>query len=296
MGTLVPAWFDPAGNHLVRICPLAPPEVVQAMRDFSPLAGILGILPMGADWVLGWYLAPGGVWCKRSLAETRTLSVRVQVELVAGAADLWLRRCREFESYWSTEAARPHVGNWEADRADKVLRARSGGVGADEGRAHDQLRLVLRRDAAVLRAISRAGSPSTGIARKPPRSFAPPWWYHYEPRKGGFCLACLMVQPPPPARGGVWTGEPCNTPSRHGGFGTRTHEKQAAHRKAVAVVTGPAFAPPPGRFPRRDRKKRDFLGAGFRDNGGGRDYIDALIGSLEARDYARSERTPFRWF
>jgi ribonuclease HI len=108
-GTVLPAWFDPQGNFTVRVCPLAPPEVVQAMRAHDPLAGLLGIMPPGADWVLGWVLGRDGGWRRRDLAETHALTTKLQLGLMSGSASLWERRCHEFEDYWASEAAHQYV-------------------------------------------------------------------------------------------------------------------------------------------------------------------------------------------
>jgi len=53
-GTLVPAWFDPSGEAAVRVPPNASSDTVDILREFSPLAGLLGILPPGLDEVLSW--------------------------------------------------------------------------------------------------------------------------------------------------------------------------------------------------------------------------------------------------
>ena len=104
-GTIVPAWFDPSGNVLIRLCPLVSPDVVTSFRQHGPLAGLLGILPQGADEALGWSYSPTGEWRRRDLGETQALLAELQLELMTGATRVWEERCRAFASWWASDLA-----------------------------------------------------------------------------------------------------------------------------------------------------------------------------------------------
>jgi len=88
-GTLVPAWFDPSGEATVRVSPNASSDTVDILREFSPLAGLLGILPPGLDEVLSWKYVGGGYWRRRELGPTKDLMGEIQRALMWGGLCVW---------------------------------------------------------------------------------------------------------------------------------------------------------------------------------------------------------------
>jgi hypothetical protein len=231
------------------------------MRTFSPLAGILGILPPGADWVLGWVRGRDGGWRKRDLSETQALTARLQVELMTGSASLWERRCQEFEVYWTSDAARAHVRKREEGVRDRAFRK---------------------------------------LLKKAQRSAPPPKVEKRDLTETQILAARLQVELAT-GSASLWErrcqeAEVCWAAHRRDEGMRDRALKKALKEAKKALKKAP---PPPLRtspYPLRLRKDIVYTYPQFRgETGSMANFAAAEIGPHEILDKARSEPTPFRW-
>jgi len=106
---MTPAWFDPSGRTVLRLCPWAHKEALEGLKSFPILAGIMGVLPPGLDEVMGWARAPGGGWVRLGLAATQARIARLRGCLMYGARNIWRARCRACDRWWHSGGTARYV-------------------------------------------------------------------------------------------------------------------------------------------------------------------------------------------
>ena len=177
-GTLVPAWFDPSGEAAVRVPPNASSDTVDILREFSPLAGLLGILPPGLDEVLSWKYVGGGYWRRRELGPTKDLMGEIQRALMWGGLCVWSARCRAMDTWWSSGGAA--VTRAKADLIAEIGRRAYVKAGkadlADGGRAPGRKRSgrIPPRGSVDRRAVLLSVPAKASVAANRPRRGATP--------------------------------------------------------------------------------------------------------------------------
>jgi hypothetical protein len=116
----MPAFFDPSGNMIVRVCPRVPEPLLTELQHYDRMAAFMGMLPPGLDKVLCWDEVSPNHWRRLSLSATQTRLGDVQMALAFGGLRVWLARCHAM-GIWlgSAAAAGPRA-------AEHVLRAERG--------------------------------------------------------------------------------------------------------------------------------------------------------------------------
>jgi hypothetical protein len=105
-GQLVPVWFDPLGNHTIRVAPRVSDDAKKALREHPILPGFLGVLPPLLDEVLKWEFCPDSLWRRRALGDIQTLIAELQGALIWGGLKVWSARCRAYRVWWVTDEAK----------------------------------------------------------------------------------------------------------------------------------------------------------------------------------------------
>jgi hypothetical protein len=103
-GIYIPAFFDPTGKTIMELCPAVSSKVQHELREFDPLAGLVGIFPEGLDEALCWVNTGKDTWSKLSLRDTRARMERLRASLLLGGLQVWTARCRALDTWWQTQA------------------------------------------------------------------------------------------------------------------------------------------------------------------------------------------------
>ena len=117
---MVPAFFDPTGQHHMALCPRVSLEARASLANHDPLAGFLGIMPAHIDEILSWARVVGGGWRRCSPGEAQDRITSLRFSLLWGGLRVWQARCRAMDKWIRSDAAQSYRHSLAVEAVDRA--------------------------------------------------------------------------------------------------------------------------------------------------------------------------------